>query len=491
MSRVTSIRAGCVVVVAGAALALAASPARAATLCVGPGPGCFATIQAAVNAAHDGDTITIAPGVYAGGITINVSVSIVGAGARATVVKGGSPVVLVGAPFPWSPKRPTVSITGVTITGGVNSSFPDAAVAQGGGLVITPSANPEPGPGLTGATVAIADSLITSNRVYATALIPPGFCGPRACAFADGAGIDNAGVLTLTNTHVSDNEAVSPPGVATSVGEGGIFDHPQGTLVVRRSAVTGNRVRGAAPNGREAAAGGIGGEGRFTIEDSIVSGNSVELSGPQPSEAVDGAYAGGILVGDGGDGTIINTIVRDNRVMATNPGGDMFAFGGGIVSFGSLTLRGSGVVHNTVNVTSSGGGAFDDGGGLEVDGPTTISDTVIAFNTVTATAPDHTAVAQGGGLANAGQTTMRRTLVIGNRTSATGADGVAQGGGVWNGIFGGPPPTLTVLDSAIVGNRASGSSGIAAQGGGLYTDFPVTIVRTLIAGNAPDQCFGC
>ena len=49
MSKVTSIRAACVVVAAGAALAFTARPAHAATLCVGPGAGCFATIQAAVN----------------------------------------------------------------------------------------------------------------------------------------------------------------------------------------------------------------------------------------------------------------------------------------------------------------------------------------------------------------------------------------------------------------------------------------------------------
>ena len=45
----------------------ATSAAAAATLCVG-GPGCFATIQAAVNAAHDSDTITIAPGTFAGAV---------------------------------------------------------------------------------------------------------------------------------------------------------------------------------------------------------------------------------------------------------------------------------------------------------------------------------------------------------------------------------------------------------------------------------------
>jgi len=486
----TSIHISSVVIAAGVVLAFAA-PARTATaLCVGPGSGCYATIQAAVGAAHDGDTITIAPGTYAGGITIDVSVRIVGAGAGATTIRGGSPVVLIGAPFPWPTTSSTVSIAGVTITGGDNSSFPDRPVAQGGGVAITPSRNPSGGRGLTGATVTITDSVITANRVYASDQIPPGFCGPRACAFADGAGIDNSGSLTLENTLVSENEAVSPPGLATGVGSAGINTHPQGMLVVRHSVIADNHVRGGAPAAREAAAGGIGGDGPFTIESSTVSGNSVELAGPLANELVDGAYAGGVLVGDDGEATISNSTISGNRVTASNVGGDMFAFGGGIVSFGPLRLQHSSVDHNHVDVTVSGGGAFDDGGGLEVDNVATITDSMIAFNTVTATASGHTAVAQGGGLANAGQTTMQRTRVIGNRVVATGSDGVAQGGGVWNGSFGGPPPTLSALDSAIVGNSASGSPGIAVAGGGLYTDFPVTIQHTAIAGNTPDQCVG-
>jgi len=476
-----------------AALALGAAPANAATLCVGPGSGCFHAIQPAVDAAHDGDTITIAPGTYAGGITINVSVNVVGSGARRTVIDGGSPVVLIGAPFPWSPKRPTVSISGVTITGGVNGGvFPGTAVSQGGGVNIQPSANPVPNqPGLTGATVTIADSVIRGNRVYATDQIPPGFCGPRACAFADGAGIDSSGTLTVTNTQISGNEAVSPPGVATAVGDGGILNHPQGVLVVRRSSITGNRVRAAGPVGREAAAGGIGGNGRFTIDDSLVSGNSVELAGAQPSDAIDAAFAGGVLVADGGDGTITDSIVRDNHVTGSNVAGDVGAFGGGIVSFGPLTLQRSSVDHNGVRVTSTGGAAFADAGGLEVDDLATITDSVIAFNTVTSTAAGRFVVAQGGGLANAGRTTVRRTLVVGNSVNANGATGIAQGGGVWNGSFDGPPPSLTVLDSVIVRNSAGGTPGVAVEGGGLYTDFPVTIQRTVLAGNAPDECHGC
>jgi len=57
--------------------------------------------------------------------------------------------------------------------------------------------------------------------------------------------------------------------------------------------------------------------------------------------------------------------------------------------------------------------------------------------------------------------------------------------------FGGPPPSLALTDSVVTANRVSGSAGITVQGGGLFTTFPVTLTRTVIAGNKPDQCFGC
>src|SRR6266513_2955853 len=88
-------------------------------LCVGSKAGCFATIQAAVNAAHDGDTITIAPGTFAGGVAIDVSVDIRGAGPGATIISGGGPVLTLGREL--APTEPTISISSVTITGGVNS----------------------------------------------------------------------------------------------------------------------------------------------------------------------------------------------------------------------------------------------------------------------------------------------------------------------------------------------------------------------------------
>src|SRR5437764_10017615 len=123
----------CVAALALVGAGSAASAVAGATLCVG-GSGCFSTIQAAVDAAHDGDTIRIAPGTFAGGVAIDVSVDIRGAGAGATIISGGGPVVTIGVE--QADVEPTVSISGVTITGGVNTSFPDHAVTQGGGVRI-------------------------------------------------------------------------------------------------------------------------------------------------------------------------------------------------------------------------------------------------------------------------------------------------------------------------------------------------------------------
>ena len=114
-------------------------------------------MQAAVDAAHDGDTIVIAPGTYAGGVTVDVSVAIVGAGAGSTIIKGGGPVLTIGVPH--AAGEPTVSITGVTITGGVATGDGTVTfVGVGGGVYIPGSATG------VGATVTIRNSLITGNR---------------------------------------------------------------------------------------------------------------------------------------------------------------------------------------------------------------------------------------------------------------------------------------------------------------------------------------
>ena len=69
---------------------------------------------------------------------------------------------------------------------------------------------------------------------------------------------------------------------------------------------------------------------------------------------------------------------------------------------------------------------------------------------------------------------------------------MSQGGGIWNGVdLSGPPVQLTLENTLVTHNSITGSSGITLQGGGLFTTSPVMLTNSLVAANAPDQCFGC
>src|SRR5690349_8002348 len=73
-------------IVALALLRAGASQAVQLTVCPG---GChYTTIAAALAAAHDGDTIAVGPGTYAGEFTINRSIRLAGAGQAATTIAG-------------------------------------------------------------------------------------------------------------------------------------------------------------------------------------------------------------------------------------------------------------------------------------------------------------------------------------------------------------------------------------------------------------------
>jgi hypothetical protein len=155
-----------------ATLAPAVSEASANTLCVG-GQHCYTTIQAAVNAAGVGDTIRIAPGTFAGGVTIDRSVNLIGVGASVTRIYGGGPVLTIGS----GSTTPTVALSDLTITGGYTSSDPQA-----------PRCGPDlttcgPGyPGVTalgggieafaGTNVTIRDSVIAGNRAVPDGSVP-------------------------------------------------------------------------------------------------------------------------------------------------------------------------------------------------------------------------------------------------------------------------------------------------------------------------------
>jgi hypothetical protein len=503
MTRITLL----VAVAAAVTLGAAAHTALAATLCVGPQAGCYAQIQPAVAAAHDGDTIAVARGTYAGDVTIDKSITLQGAGATQTVISGGGPVLTIGRPV--DPTAMNVSIAGVTITGGLNDSTPGDAVTFGGGVSILVAQLDHPPFNSTGATVSIANSVITGNTVTSHAVIPAGFCGPTfACGFNNGGGIANGGVLTLTNSRVTDNTSGSTPSLpsaASDVGSGGIANHFSATLVVRDSVISGNHASVNSPIANHADAGGIGSGGALDVQNSVISGNTVSYAGSATTEAQAG-LAGGINVDSGcpcfpqGAATLRNVVISGNTVTAsnTNPASAPSGFAGGLFTNLPLTLEHITLTDNSVQVS---GAAFagGDGGGMENDAPVTLRDSLVARNSVGAQAPLG-AIAFGGGIAMFGaDLTLERTTVVANTVSATSAPGPmpfggvasASGGGISNSPPGVPPGVLTLIDSVVNANRLTGSAGLPLQGGGVYTTNGLSRTRTVIAGNKPDDCFGC
>lgn len=496
--------AAAVTIAVAGGLALAAEPAQAAALCVGSAAGCYPTIQAAVDAAHAGDTIAIGAGTFAGGVTITKSLHLQGSGAASTVIRGGDHVLTIGA-F-GAPAEPTVSISGVTVTGGLARSSPESVPllgkagvwAAGGGIEIPPGANLG-----DGATVSITDSAITGNRVNASSSLPSGFACPGGfpqgqCPFAPatGGGIDSWGTLTLIRTAVTGNTAGAAPGEpgTTSDADGaGIFSR-QGSLTLNGSVVAGNHSTAVAPAGRYAEGAGVfagapdfasnvPGHDVLVIRNSVISGNVATLTSTLPSltggELLDQkANAAGVQVPPvqqyATPVTIENTQVTNNSVLATDLNGEPVAINAAIaVADNPLTMAGSVVSGNravTEAATTADQGVA--GGALEIDGGGTIRGTRVTDNYSAVVSPQGQAAVAGalGLYANISLLTVRDTTISGNTAVARSTSGSASvlGIGVFNGGL------LTLIDNTVSGNAgtATGPSGVA-QGGGIWngTDF--------------------
>ena len=50
---------------------------------------------------------------------------------------------------------------------------------------------------------------------------------------------------------------------------------------------------------------------------------------------------------------------------------------------------------------------------------------------------------------------------------------------------------MTLTNSVVNANRLSGSPGFLLQGGGVFSPGGIVGSHSVIAGNKPDDCFGC
>jgi hypothetical protein len=221
-----------------------------------------------------GDTIIVpasASHYVLGGAVLEVTapMTIIGAGARSTVIDGSgtSRVLKVN-------QSGTVSISRVTITGGLNSKASEPA---GGGISVEPTAG----------TVNLTDDAVIGNSENTGTENTP-----------LGGGIYNGATMSITRTLIANNQATSTK--PDSAFGGGILNG--GTLTLIDSTVTGN----AASGGKASRGGGIdnGPTAGLTLRNVTLSGNS-STSGEENA-------GGGNLAtnsGTGGFTKLSNTIV--------------------------------------------------------------------------------------------------------------------------------------------------------------------------------------
>jgi len=232
-----------------------------------------------------------------------------------------------------------------------------------------------------------------------------------------GVGILSAGVLTLTDTTISDNLG-GPPG-------GGGVLNDNGTMTITGSTISNNSA-GSGFGGENIGGGGVlNDHGTMTIKGCTISNNSANQTGVAPGGVSEG---GGILNDSGGSLIITNSTISGNTSSATNSdafGLHDFAYGGGVHNSGSMTIT---------NCTISGNSAV---------GPTDLD------------------TGYGGGISNGGGLQITSSTIVHN--SATGGNG-AFGGGIHGSFPMRTASSIIALNSAPVGPDVTGAGGLESTG---------------------------
>src|SRR5208337_3681517 len=241
-------------------------------------------------------------------------------------------------------------------------------------------------------------------------------------------GIDNYGMLTVTNSIIGG----LPPPSGSPVTEfnvgAGIYNHAN--MTVTNSTIAEN------------SGGGIN-SGTLTLANSTIAYNS----------------AGGLSNGGGIDNVSGGTLTLANSTIAYNSAGQN---GGGIAneSGGTLTVTNSTIAQNSASFA---------GGGINNSGTLTVTNSTIAVNSVS-----YLGVAgSGGGIANAGSLTLTNSTIADNSAGT--------GGGIDNSAG-----TLTAVNTTIAYNTCT-----AGSGGGLYAGGgTATLDNTIVALNGTPDLSG-
>jgi hypothetical protein len=244
--------------------------------------------------------------------------------------------------------------------------------------------------------------------------------------YASGGGILNEGILTVTDSTLSGNNAV-----VSDTDGGGIYN--SGTLTVTDSTLSGNFVALAGEGG------GIYNSGTLTVTDSTLSGNGALPSG----------VGGGIY--NSGTATVTDSTLSGNNARYE---------AGGIYNSGTATVTDS---------TLSGNGVLNgNGGGIYNIGMVIVTDSTLSGNNI---------IDYGGGIYNDGTEPNNGTVKV--RDSTLSDNSAGAGGGIANVGYG----AVTFTNSTLSGNSAAYGGAIFNQGAS------VSIEATIVAeGTRGEDC---
>lgn len=307
------------------AAAAAASPCSVTNTTTGV---TFTNLQKAITRAAAGKTLRIT-GTCVGSFTVRKPLTL-RKGASAAILKGNGSTVLT-----VSGSR--VTLIGLRITGGRASVCPGnpdwvcgGGIANTGTLVVvdsTVTGNVAAG----GSTRSALGGGIYNDAVATLTLTGSTVSGNTASSSlfeADGAGIDNEGVLRLIRSTVSGNRSIS----SVHGYGGGIFDYQNNSLVVSSSTISGNTIE--APG--NAQGGGIFIEsGSVAVTNSTIAGNVV-------SGGDDHGRGGGIYDSS-------TTLILSSSTIAGNHSTAPFGMGGGVYSEGTPEVSSTIIAGNTAD----------------------------------------------------------------------------------------------------------------------------------------------
>jgi hypothetical protein len=303
------------------------TPARAATVtvtdCSAPG-GAAGRLVEVITAAADGDTVNFSCSgtiTLTATLTIDKNLTLDGSGQTVTI-SGGNAVRVLMIDLGMTVALNQLTVSGGTVTG------PAGGIYNQGMLTIT-------------------DSMISGNS-----------------ATTGAGGIFNIGTLTVTNSTISGNSTTSGSG-------GGIYNNSSASLAAANSTISGN----SAPT----AGGGIynNTSGTVAITNSTLSGNSASngggiynSSGTSALTIANSTFANnsgalGGAIQNRATASITNSTFSGNT--ATNRGGAIMGWTGGVSTI--------------INSTLSGNGATNGGAGFFGIGTLNFSNTLIANST--------------------------------------------------------------------------------------------------------------